>query len=162
MKIRKALSRDADALWTLRNRAILTGCAAHYPADLLQRWIEGEITDKFRRIVIEQFWLIEQAQHPLACGMITTSHPTTANAPIGQLDAIFVDPKAMGQGAGKAMIGHLEQLGRDAGLTELTLEATLNAAPFYRRCGFIGETVEQYPSPRGFTLDCIPMVKPLK
>ena len=48
---------------------------------------------------------------------------------------------------------------REAGLAEVMLHATLNAAPFYRTCGFVGETVCVYTSPRGIRLDCVPMRK---
>ncbi|MGA2069083.1 MAG: hypothetical protein ABSG86_29280, partial [Thermoguttaceae bacterium] len=37
----------------------------------------------------------------------------------------------------------------------------LNAAEFYRSCGFVGEAIGLYQSPRGITLDCIPMTKVL-
>jgi hypothetical protein len=57
------------------------------------------------------------------------------------------------------MVSFLEDMARAAGLSKLTLDSTLNAADFYRRCGFAGDVVEKYQSPRGITLDCIRMTK---
>ena len=76
-----------------------------------------------------------------------------------ELDAIFVRPDMMRRGVGKQIVSFLEDIGRAAGLTKLTLDSTLNAADFYRRCGFVGEVAGEYHSPRGITRDCIPMGK---
>jgi GNAT superfamily N-acetyltransferase len=84
------------------------------------------------------------------------------NLESGKVDAIFVDPAHMGAGVGKKIMSHLESLARQHGLTELHLESTLNAAPFYRSCGFRGEQVAVYNSPRGISLACIPMDKRLE
>lgn len=64
-------------------------------------------------------------------------------------------------GVARRMMTHLEQIAREAGLPEMKLNSTLNAAAFYRRCGFDGDAVSTYHSPRGFQLDCIPMTKNL-
>jgi hypothetical protein len=45
------------------------------------------------------------------------------------------------------------------GLQEVHLEATINAASFYRKHGFLGEDISIYKSPRGIELECVHMVK---
>ena len=77
----------------------------------------------------------------------------------GRLDAVFVRPDMRGKGIGKRIVAFCEDVGRSAGLTQLKLDSTLNAAPFYRRCGFIGDVIGVYRSPRGILLECIPMTK---
>ncbi len=79
----------------------------------------------------------------------------------GQVDAVFVDPAYMGRGIGRKMMEYLEERAREAQLPHLILDSTLNAADFYRRCGFVGERIAQYQSPRGLTLACVPMIKHL-
>jgi len=79
----------------------------------------------------------------------------------GSIDAIFVDPCFARRGWGRRMLRHLEQLARSAGLAELHLDSTLNAAPFYRAHGYRGDEVSTYRSPRGVTLACVPMTKSL-
>ncbi|WP_341501442.1 GNAT family N-acetyltransferase [Gallaecimonas sp. GXIMD4217] len=151
--IRKASRDDAQAAWDIRNAAIRVACPAHYDAEVLALWTEGDMTDDFITMVAEHFQVAELHGRVMATGMICLD--------TGKVDAIFVHPRAMGSGLGLAMMAHLEALARRAGLNRLFLEATLNAAPFYRRCGFVGDRVDQYHSPRGITLPCVPMAKPL-
>ena len=83
------------------------------------------------------------------------------NMATSKIDAIFVDPAHIGTGLGKLILFYLEGLAIKSGLSELTLESTLNAVSFYRSQGFIGSLVATYKSPSGVSMDCIPMVKSL-
>ena len=58
-------------------------------------------------------------------------------------------------------MAYIESLAIQHGLRKLTLDSTLNAAAFYRSCGFVGDSIGVYNSPRGIALDCIPMEKEL-
>jgi GNAT superfamily N-acetyltransferase len=151
--LRKAQADDATAAWEIRNAAIRYGCKEHYSAELLAIWTAGKITPRFAQLVADQFYVATINEEAVGTGIINLSN--------GQLDAIFVRPNTMRRGIGKLIVGFLENLALEAGLTELTLDSTLNAAPFYRQCGFVGETVGKYESPRGISLDCIPMTKQL-
>jgi GNAT superfamily N-acetyltransferase len=152
-KIRKATADDAAAAWEIRNAAIRAGCPAHYPAEALAIWTAGEVTEGFVRSVVEKFYVATVDEVVVATGMI--------NCNTGKLDAIFVRPDMMRRGIGRQMVAFLEDVALVAGLTQLTLEATLNAAAFYRSCGFVGETPGEFRSPRGISLACIPMTKSL-
>ncbi|SLM64159.1 MULTISPECIES: GNAT family N-acetyltransferase [Dickeya] len=151
---RKAMRTDAHAAFALRNRAIIQGCAEHYPPDSLQRWAGGPLSQSFENTVTDRFYLAEHAQRIVATGMINLDN--------GMIDAIFVEPDVMGQGIGRAMMQYLEGKARSAGLKELHLEASLNAAAFYHSLGFCGDEPSLHHSPRGFSLACIPMVKSLR
>lgn len=151
--IRKAHAGDAASAWEIRNAAILSQCQAHYPAELLEVWTSGEMTEQFVRFVVEHFYVATVRDEVVGSGAVDLGS--------GKLDGLFVRPDMMGRGVGRQIVAHLEAAARAAGLTRLTLDATLNAAGFYRRCGFVGETVGAYHSPRGITLQCIPMVKRL-
>lgn len=76
-----------------------------------------------------------------------------------EVGALFVLPQFTGRGYGKAMLDHLEALARELELAEVVLDATLNAASFYRACGYVGEQPAIYRSPSGLELACIPMTK---
>lgn len=153
LSIRKARAADAASAWDIRNAAILSQCPAHYPAELLAIWTSGEMTEEFVEFVAEKFYVATIGDEVVGTGAIDLES--------GMLDALFIRPDMMQRGIGQQMVAHLETVARTAGLTRLTLSSTLNAAAFYRRCGFVGETVSTYHSPRGITLDCIPMVKEL-
>ena len=151
--LRKAHAGDSASAWEIRTAAILSQCTAHYPAELLKVWTNGEITEQFVQFVVEQLYVATVRDEVVGFGAV--------NLESGRLEAAFVRPDMMGRGVGRQIVTHLEAVARNAGLTQLTLDSTLNAAPFYRRCGFVGEAPGAYHSPRGITLECIPMVKRL-
>ena len=52
-----------------------------------------------------------------------------------ELEMLFVDPAAIGTGAGRALLADALDRAREAGLTELVIEADPDAEPFYRSQG---------------------------
>jgi GNAT superfamily N-acetyltransferase len=153
-RIRKARADDAAVAWEIRNAAILSQCKGHYPPESLAIWAKGEITDGFIQFVVEQLYVATVNDAVVGTG--------TVDCNTGRLDDVFVRPDMMRRGIGKQMVSFLEEIGRAASLTKLTLDSTLNAAEFYRSCGFVGEAIGIYQSPRGITLACIPMIKVLR
>jgi GNAT superfamily N-acetyltransferase len=151
--VRKAQADDAAAAWEIRNASVLSGCKGFYSDELLANWIDGRMTEKFVRAVDEFFYVACVDSVVVGTGIIDLG--------TGKLDSIHVRPDKMGRGIGKQIVLFLEEMARAAGLKTLTLDSTLNAAPFYRRCGFVGEAVGKFVSPRGIVLDCIPMTKVL-
>lgn len=151
LTIRKATADDAPAAWSIRSEAIRHACNGFYADDLLELWTAGDMPDGFVEFVVRQFYVA------MADGIVAGTG--SINLEDGKLDGIFVRPDMMGNGIGKRIVAFCEELGRRAGLTSLRLEATLNAAPFYRRCGFVGDVIAVYRSPRGISLDCFPMTK---
>ena len=154
ISIRKADENDAQAAWDMRNAAINSQCTGHYPPELLEIWTEGEMTEQFVKMVVAGFYVATLDDHIVGTGAIDLES--------GEVGAMFVDPSKMGTGVGKRILSYLEKLALEAGLAHVSLESTLNAAPFYRACGFAGETAAKYESPRGISLDCIPMRKSLR
>lgn len=151
--IRKANQNDAQAIFDLRNRAILAKCSAHYTEEQLSLWTQGSVSERFIADVVDTFYVSEIDGQVIGSGKLNTQ--------TGVVDAIFVEPNYSGRGAAKKMLQFLEHLAKEQGLRLLTLESTLNAAPFYRACGFVGDKVSAYHSPKGIRLDCVPMEKPL-
>lgn len=151
--IRKATLADAPIAFAIRREAILAQCAGHYAEQDLAIWTSGEMSESFALRVADAFHVAEIDGRVVGTGMIDLAS--------GKIDAIFVRPDWMGHGVGRALMNYLERLARDAGLTSIHLDATLNAAPFYRRLGFAGEATSTYRSSLGVTLACIPMTKPL-
>ena len=154
ISIRKADRNDAQAAWDIRNAAINSQCKGHYPAESLEIWTGGEMTEQFVKTVVDSFYLATADDRVIGTGMIDLES--------GKVDAMFVHPSEMGTGVGRRILSHLEELACEAGLVHLVLESILNAAPFYRACGYVGQTAAKYESPRGISLDCIPMKKSLR
>lgn len=151
IKIRKADKKDIKTIHTLRSRSILDQCSPHYSNKQLALWTYGGISDSFIIDVLENFYVSELNKSVIGCGKITLH--------TGMIDAIFVDPIYFGLGAAKKMILFLEDIAKKNSLKKIKLESTLNAASFYRHCGYSGEKVSTYESPRGISLECIPMEK---
>jgi len=151
--IRKAEREDAIAAWDIRNAAIIAQCTGHYPEEQLAAWTAGEIRDDFIQSVARSWYVATLNESVVGTGMLDYA--------TGQVDAVFVRPDRMGRGVGSAMMAHLESHAIESRLSRLTLDSTLNAAPFYRKCGFVGDQRSVYESPRGISLVCIPMTKQL-
>ncbi|MFV1943900.1 GNAT family N-acetyltransferase [Pseudomonas luteola] len=152
--IRKANRADTADTWTVRCEAIRHQCPLSYSDEQIRIWTSGTFTQSYENDVEDHFHVLVSDERIIGTGMVDLTS--------GKIDAIFVLPHYMGQGAARQMLEHLETLAVQADLDYLHLDATLNAAPFYRKCGFVGEKVSTYHSPRGLTLDCIPMYKMLR
>ncbi|NOH33470.1 GNAT family N-acetyltransferase [Vibrio chagasii] len=153
INIRKAARSDAKDIFDIRSRAILDQCPAYYSEEQLSLWTQGEMSETFIADVEATFYVSEVDDRVIGSGKINTQ--------TGMVDAIFVDPGFFGKGAAKMMLRFLEGVANQHNLPLMKLESTLNAAAFYRSCGFIGDELSTYHSPRGISLDCIPMEKRL-
>jgi GNAT superfamily N-acetyltransferase len=153
IRIRKATREDGQAAWDVRREAVLSQCTSMYPLELLTAWTSNGPSANWIDVVAKSFWVAVDGDEVVATCMLTIE--------TGKVDAIFVRPSHMKRGVGAFVMQFVETMARRHGIAMLTLEATLNAAPFYRRCGFTGDRIEKYRSPRGLALDCIPMVKQL-
>jgi N-acetylglutamate synthase-like GNAT family acetyltransferase len=149
-EIRRASHSDSQTAFDIRLLAIRHQCIGAYSETQLLAWTAGA-ADGYYTLMEKHFYLGCMDGEPVATGMLDLE-----NREIG---AIFVHPGFMQQGIGGKILKHLECLARELGLKEVKLDATLNAADFYRRCGFVGEEPAIYHSPSGLQLACIPMVK---
>lgn len=154
VSIRKATADDAAACFAIRREAIRAQCPGHYPAEDLEIWTAGTMSETFARRVAETFYVATVDGVAVGTGMIDLK--------TGKLDAIFVLPDQMGLGIGRTLVEYLETLAINAHLDAIHLEATLNAAPFYRLLGFDGENRSVYESTLGVRLACVPMTKRLR
>ncbi|MET0777236.1 MAG: GNAT family N-acetyltransferase [Pseudomonas mandelii] len=152
-EIRRAEPSDAQTAFDIRLQAIRHQCIGAYTAEQMLAWTAGAANDGYSDLMEKHFYLGCIQGEPVATGMLDLD-----NSEIG---AIFVLPGFMQQGIGLKMLGHLECLARELGLKAVNLDATLNAADFYRRCGFVGDEPAIYHSPSGLQLACVPMVKGL-
>ena len=154
LTIRKATRDDVFATWNIRRASVLAACAEHYPPAALSAWVDGAPTDNWANVVERDFYVATDEELVIATGMLTVVN--------GQVDAIFVRPSHMGRGIGREMLQFLEALAGNLGVTAMRLDATLNAAPFYQRCGWTGNSVSTYRTARGLELACVPMTKLLE
>lgn len=153
MHIRKATIDDARAVLAIRRAAIRARCRDHYPWQDIEKWTSGELSETFAKRVADQFHVAIMPEQIVGTGMIDLA--------TGKIDAVFVEPEYMGRGIGRAVMAYLEGLAIGEGLRAIHLDATLNAARFYRTLGFEGDGRVIYESSLGVSLACVPMIKHL-
>lgn len=153
LDIKRATRADADAAFDIRREAIRSQCIGAYTAEQMALWTRGTAEDGYSALMDKPFYLGWVNGEPVATGMLDLDN--------NEVGALFVLPGFTGRGYGKAMLDHLEQVARELEIEEVVLDATLNAASFYRVCGYVGEAQAVYHSPSGLALACIPMTKRL-
>ncbi|MGC6370761.1 GNAT family N-acetyltransferase [Pseudomonas sp. K2I15] len=152
-EIRRATLADAQTAFDIRLLAIRSRCIGAYTTEQMMLWTRGAAEDGYDALIDKHFYLGCVDGEPVATGMLDL-----ANNEIG---ALFVLPGFTGRGIGKQVLAYLEALARELGIEDVILDATLNAADFYRRCGYVGSEQAIYHSPSGLQLACIPMRKHL-
>lgn len=153
LQIKRATRDDATTAFDIRREAIRSQCIGAYTAEQMALWTRGRAEDGYDTLMGKPFYLGWVNGEPVATGMLDLDN--------NEVGALFVLPAFTGRGYGKTMLDHLEKLARELAIEEVVLDATLNAASFYRACGYVGEEQAVYHSPSGLTLACIPMVKRL-
>lgn len=151
LEIKRATPHDAHSAFEIRREAIRSQCIGAYTAEQMQLWTRGNAEDGYSALMEKPFYLGWVKGKPVATGMLDLDN--------NEVGALFVLPQFTGRGYGKAMLDHLESLARELSIEAVVLDATLNAAGFYRGCGYVGDKHAVYHSPSGLELACIPMTK---
>lgn len=152
-EIRRAKPSDAQTAFDIRLQAIRHQCIGAYTTEQMLARTKESAEDGYSDLMEKHFYLGCIQGDPVATGMLDLES--------SEIGAIFVLPAFMQHGIGVRILNHLECFARGLGLKEVKLDATLNAADFYRRYGFVGDEPAIYHSPSGLQLACVPMVKGL-
>ena len=153
LHIRRATHDDGPIAFDIRLQAIRSQCIGAYTAEQMLTWTRGAAEDGYTALMAKPFYLGCVEGEPVATGMLDPDHR--------EVGALFVLPGFIGRGIGGQMLEHLERVALALGIAEVVLDATLNAADFYRSRGYEGSEQSIYHSPTGLDLACIPMVKRL-
>ena len=130
LNYRAATRADIAAMWALRTRAVQAGCAAHYPAAVIETWCASAPPASLPLLV--ELGSAMVAEHDGRVVGFAVLDPAR-----GEVDAAFVDPAYGGRGIALELLRRLEVLAHEHGLRRLFLSASLNAAAFYERAGFV-------------------------
>lgn len=152
LRFRVGRSGDEAVLWAMRTRCVRELCSSHYPADVIARWSASPPPAHYAALLGQGGCVVaEDAQgRVVGYGMLVLQD--------NEVDALFVDPDAAGQGVGRALLQQLFVLA--APDADIVLSASLNAVAFYQRGGFIAEGPQDYLHPSGITLAAIRMRRP--
>lgn len=131
MSIRRAISRDADAL-----SEIAFSAKAHwkYPARWLELW-KPQLTFTAEYFKDNESWVADRDGVPIAFYTLQDKDG------IAWIENLWVLPDYIGKGIGKELFLHAAEIARQRGYKSLQLEADPNAMGFYEKMGMrkIGE-----------------------
>lgn len=151
---RNATVADASELWRVRTASIVGLCSEHYPGETIRAWASVPLPVAFVELIKKGPVVVAQLAHQLiGYGFLDAAR--------GRVEGMFVKPEHARCGIGAALLTRLESFTRDAKLERLTLDSTLNAAPFYTSQGYERLASGTWSHPSGFDIDCVHMVKDL-
>jgi putative acetyltransferase len=155
--IRAAIESDAEAVARVLFEAIRQTASASYPPAVIENW--GRLPDEARYAQIrsaisgtdELCYVAEHAGEVVGFGSIVPS--------LSELRAVYVRPDVGRCGVGTAILGELERVATAQGLSELHMDASINAEAFYLRHGY--ESIEQgeHRMSNGVQMACVRMRK---
>ncbi|MDC0714078.1 GNAT family N-acetyltransferase [Stigmatella sp. ncwal1] len=130
LNLRAASAGDQHALWRLHTRSITSLCQGAYSSHELRTWVELLRPEAYLPADPPRTVLVaEQEDQLVGFGQLDPVR--------GELEALYVSPDTVGLGVGSALLSALETLAWRANVRAMTLDASLNAEPFYRARGYV-------------------------
>lgn len=126
--IRRATAEDAAAVCALHKASVRRLCAGAYSAEQIEAWVGPRVPENYCKAMSvdgETMFVAERANR--VAGFASLRGET--------LLGLYVDPTS-GRGLGRQLLATAEEEARGRSVTVLSLQATLNAVPFYRRHGY--------------------------
>ncbi len=161
ISIRAAQVEDASAFVHLHFQAVHAMGAASYEKSILDSWSNSKFDERIAALEknIDEnpdgaFKLLGEIN-----GVIVGLGEVVPKA--NELRAVYVAPSAARLGVGSAILAKLEDVARANGSTELWLDSSLNAEPFYLAHGYQSEGRAFHELRSGEKMDCIKMRKRL-
>ena len=155
MRIRRAVPADAAEIWAIRTRAILHGCASHYPSGDLAAWAARATPATCADAIATRHVVVAVRDDGGLAGFAQLDPQE------GTVEAVYVDPDRARQGVGRALLSALEDAAARLGLRGLVVEASQNSVPFYDALGYAHECRAQHSLGGGHRIACAVMSKRL-
>lgn len=158
--IRPAQAGDAERLIHIHFAAVHGIAEQFYPSAVLTAWSPTPSASRYEwmRMVIDSATNnVLVAEMEQIIGGFAIYVPSS-----GFIQALYVDPQFTGRGLGKALLVVIENQLAQAGVSAARLNASHNAAKFYRRAGFqvLAPTTQTLSD--GTPLECVAMQKLLE
>jgi putative acetyltransferase len=159
--IRAAVHSDAAAIARVHYDAVHVTASADYDEAILREWSYGISEDAIKKIEERIADNPEHSNMLVAelAGEVIGFGDVVPGA--GNLRSLYVSPSAGRRGAGAALLKELEAIACKHGVSEMWLNSSLTAEPFYRAHGYVASEQFKYPLPGGQKMDCIKMSKQL-
>jgi putative acetyltransferase len=132
--IRPAVVADAEAIIDLHFAAVHRTASTVYPPAVLDSWSRRPDEGRYQRMreIItggdELVLVADRASGIVVFGSIVPR--------LREVRAVYVHPDAGRQGLGSQVLAALEHLAVERGVSDLQMDASVNAEAFYRRAGY--------------------------
>ena len=105
-----------------------------------------------------RYYFAEVAGEVLGCGGWSMDEPGTklVTPGLGHIRNVAVDPRAQGQGVGRALMRHIFTEANNVAITEFLCFSSLEAEAFYQKLGFVVLQRQELSLPNGRK---IPMIR---
>jgi putative acetyltransferase len=152
--VRRAHEEDAPVIFEVHTCSIREICVSRYSAAEVEAWA-GRLRpgSHLRAIRSREFFVATDDTGIAGFGQLDLG--------AGEVEAVYVHPRALRRGVGARLLRTLEEVARAAGLSELHLKSTLNAVTFYQRAGFRIEAQATHRISPDVELACVEMRKDL-
>jgi GNAT superfamily N-acetyltransferase len=152
LTIRPATLADLEAIRVVHVSAIQVTCAPSYSVEQIGDWLAHLTPERYERAFDEGGHIVAlQDSVVVGFGKLHLASAT--------VNAVYVAPTARRLGVGRRLLQSLETTAAQAGLSLLTLNATLNAERFYQAAGWHSDGPTEHLLPSGVPLPCISMRK---
>lgn len=161
MPLNSPSREDARAILGIHYTAVRQTAASAYPPEVLAAWSRRPDDEK-RIQSIKQRW-IENPEHYSVVAKVSDRIVGFAFVNCsGEVQGVYVHPSFGRQGIGGRLLAALEAWAIAKGISQLFLDASLNAAAFYQSRGFEAVEYGQHRLNSGLLMDCVKMHKTLK
>ncbi|MFN3356202.1 MAG: GNAT family acetyltransferase [Pseudomonas sp.] len=125
--VRLAQPTDAQGISQVILAALHSSNARDYPADVITRVARNFTPEAVLELLKRRLVLVAMQDQMIVATAALDGHVVRS---------VFVNPALQGQGIGRLLMLDIELRAREAGVTVLSVPASLTAEPFYTKLGF--------------------------
>ena len=152
LKIRRAQPEDCHSIANVHAAAVKGINTTLYTPEEIQAWAVPRKPESYAEAIrSKEFVVAEDGGAIVGFGVL--------NQETAEVEAVYVIPGAGRRGIGREILQKLEEKASALGLKALRLNASLNAAPFYEKAGYVAQARSKYRLLTGVEIACIPMLK---
>ena len=150
--IRSARIEDAQSIAQVHVASVKAINTSLYTPEELESWSKPRPIANYEELIRSREFLVAETENGIV-GFVVLNQSSSV------IEAVYVSPAATGRGIGMALMSKLEERAASLGLKQLQLNASLNAVPFYRKAGYVGEVQQKYKLQTGVEIASVPMSK---
>ncbi len=146
--------KDCPSIAQVHTSAVKAISHSSYTPEEIESWAAPRSPEEYKQAIhSKQFYVAVDNEVIVGFGVL--------NQESREIEAVYVSPAVMRRGVGLMILGRLEEKARAFGLQELSLNASINAVPFYLRAGYVAQKESKYRLRSGVEILCVPMTKTL-